>query len=240
MSASYLYNLCAAKWSFTLVDAVAIIFLIGYMIVCAKKGFVTCFFGLVSTTAAFIVAIALAKPILGWTNGLVGLQETIHGKFFDTFSKVEAFNKLLSSEGLESAMVEHDLPGILINLVMKSLDPNDLLEGTTLAVALSDTLSLALSILIAGAVVFILCKILFLILKSVLNGFVEKISVLGALNGVLGAAVGLVQGVLVICSIVAVVTLLPIEGLSDFISNCVVVKFLYENNIVIMLTSVFL
>jgi hypothetical protein len=109
-----------------------------------------------------------------------------------------------------------------------------------LAVALSDTLSLALSILIAGVAVFILCKILFLILKSVLNGFVEKISILGALNGVLGAAVGLVQGVLAICSIVAVVTLLPIEGLSDFISNCVVVKFLYENNIVIMLTSVFL
>lgn len=240
MSANYLYNVCAAKLAFNLVDAIAVIFLIGYMIVCAKKGFVTCFFGLISTTVALIVAVALAKPILGWTNGLFGLQETLQGKFFDTFSKVEAFNKLVSAEGLEAAMVEHDISGILINLVMKSLDPNDLLEGTTLAVALSETTAMALSVLIAGAAVFLLCKLVFLILKSVLNGIVEKMSVLGALNGVLGAAVGLVQGVLVICSIVAFVTLLPIDGLADFITNCTVVKFLYENNFVIMLTSVFL
>lgn len=240
MSALSLYNLCAAKWSYLIVDAIAVIFLLGYIIVCAKKGFVSCFFGLISTMVALIVALSLAKPVLNLTGGLFGLHGKLETTFIGTFEKVEAFNTGISPGSLEIALEEQNMPGILINLVVKWVNTSEIPEGTTLAMVLGQVTGKALSLLITAAALFILCKLIFLILKSVLNGIIENISLLGAVNGVLGAAIGLLQGALTVCTIIAFITLLPIKGLDEFISNCVVVKFLYEKNFIISLTGMFL
>lgn len=229
-----LQNVCAVKWSNYILDGVALLLILGYAIVCAKRGFVECFFSFVSMTVSIILAISFAKGLLSVTGGLFGLQEVLENSFTKSFSKVEGFTIVVSESGLESALEEQNMPAILINLAMKWFGSGaDFPEGTTVAMALAQVCARLLSLLIAGLAIFLVSFIVLLCLRKLLSAVINSISLLGFVNTILGAVVGILQSLLIIYSVLAIVALVPTAAVEGYLSNSLFLGLLYENNLLI-------
>ena len=132
-----LNTLLSAQASNWIIDVVVILFALIMFISCAKRGFIDCFVGAVSTIVALIVAISFAKIFVSMTDGLFGLADIIQGKLEESFAKVEGFTADVSSSGVEQALKEQNVSAILAGLVMRLIGKQDSIEaGTTLAMLL--------------------------------------------------------------------------------------------------------
>ena len=222
--------LCAADWTAYLLDVFVFIFLLGFAIVCARKGFVECFFGFVSTIVAMILAFTFAKFLYHWTDGLFGLGGFLEGKFTKVFSKVDGFDVDISSQGVQAALKEQDLPAILVTLVTSSFGKVDLPVGTTIGSMLGASVSKFAVTLLCGITVFIAAKLLIGLLKKILSSIISKITLLDKLDSLLGALVGVLEGVLVVCLLLSIVTMIPSQTLSNYLDNSLFVGALYNYN----------
>lgn len=235
-----LNGLCAVRWTNYLVDAVVLLFLAGYVIVCAKRGFVDCFFTFLSTTIAFIVAVMFAKAILSGTNGLFGLQGVMQNGFTRAFAKISGFDTPVSSEGMEGALADKNIPAIIASLAVKWFGKEDLAASVTLAQVFGGVTANLLCLLLVGVLIFIIVKLLLLFLRKLLNTIVEKISLLGGVNTVLGAIIGVLQGLLIVSVALSVLALIPIPAVTNYLLHCPILGWLYNNNPLVWLLGLFL
>ena len=212
-----------------IVDIVAVVVVMIFAINAAKKGFVDCLFSLISTVAAIVLAFVLAKPLLGWTGGLFGLQVTLQGALTETLSKINGFNFDISSAGIEAALLEVNLPAFLVDAV-KDVGNDQVPIGTTLAMIVGETAGDFVATLIAWVVLFFVTKLILKILQKIISSIVKKIPVVGAVNHLLGAVVGVLQGVLILCIIVAILAVVPIDGVGTFLSECTFIGWMYNSN----------
>lgn len=226
-----LQNLCSASWTNYVVDAVIVIILVLFVEVCAKRGFIDCFFRFVSTIGAFLGAIVLTKLFIEITGGLFGLQDVLTGTFESSFLKMEGFAIDISNEGLTAALAEKQLPSFLVNMLVENYGNPDVLPGTTLAFAAGQTLSRLAITLIAFLILFIALRLVLRLLRNILNGIAKKLTLIGAVNTLCGAAVGLVEGALVVCAILSLLSLVPSEVITTYISNSYIAGWLYNHNV---------
>ena len=230
---SALQSLCAVKWSNYILDGIALLFIIGYAIVCARKGFIECFFSFVTVYISIVLAFSFAKLALSVTNGWFGMQASLTKSFTKSFEDVEAFTMAVDKNGLEAALSQHDLPKFLVNLAVEWFGSETLPEGTTIAMVLGQVTARLLSLLISGAFVFVLSIVGLFFLKKILSAFIKTIKILGLVNGVLGACVGLFQSLLIISTILGVVALIPSATIEGYLTNSLFLGVLYENNLLI-------
>ena len=232
-------GLCAVKWSNYVVDGVVALFLLGYVIVCARRGFVSCLFGFVSTLLSLVVAITLAKLVLNVTGGLFGLQGSLETSLTASFSKKEGFDTVIPQSGVESALAQQNFSTTIASLVLKWFG-DGALAGTTLGAALGTVVAKLICLLIVGVVLFILCKLLLHLVNKLLQKLADRLCVLGAVNTILGAVIGLIQGTLIVSGVLAVLTLIPSQGIANFLSESLVVGFLYDHNPLVWFIGLFL
>lgn len=236
-----LHLLSAVQWTDYIADGIVALFALIMIFVCAKKGFIDCFFGLISTAAALILAIAFAKTIVNVTGGLFGLEELLKRKIEASLIKVNGFNVDISAVGVEAALKEQNVTGILASLVMKLIgQQNNLPEGTTIATLLSDKTSVLAVTLIAGIAIFIVAKLIMMLLKGLLNTIAEKIPLVKGVDTLLGAVVGVLQAALIVCGILAILTVFPNENIAAYLSKTLFVGKLYVHNPLVTILSTFI
>lgn len=234
-----LHALCAAHWSTYVIDIAVALGILIATFVCGKKGFISCLFGIVSTLVAFLLAISLANVFLNITGGLFGLQGVFEGSFEEFFLKLEGFDGDISESGVQAALETSNAPAILARLALKMSDGAEVPAGTTLAHLLGEATASLAATLISGALVFVLVKLGVFFLKKILNGIVEKINLLRSVNTLLGSLFGLLYSVLIVCVALAVFAVIPISGISAYLSQTVLVGFLYEKNLLVIMMSWF-
>ena len=217
-------------WAKQAVDALVIVVIVAFAIVAAKRGFIDCLFGLISTVAAIVVAFILMKPLLSWTEGLFGLQEWLENACVGGLDKIAGFDIDVSAAGIEEALAGKNLPQFLIDLIVETVGTQELAAGTTLAMLAGTTLGELAATLIAWLALFIIAKLIMKILKSIISSIVESIPIVGSINHVLGFVVGALQGLLIVCAVIAVLGVIPIEGVTVFLSDCAVTGWLYNNH----------
>ena len=223
--------LLATKASNWILDVIVILFALIMLISCAKRGFIDCFVGAVSTIVALIVAISFAKIFVSMTDGLFGLADIIQGKLEESFAKVEGFTADVSSSDVGQALKEQNVSAILAGLVMKLIGKQDSIEaGTTLAMLLGKATSGLAVNLISGVILFILTKIVIWFLGGILNMLAENIHLVNGVNILLGAIVGILESLLIVCAILAVLAIFPNEKIAAFLSETLFVGSLYVNN----------
>lgn len=211
------------------VDGIALVVVLVCAVASARKGFVRCLFGLLSTIAALVVAFLLMKTVVSATDGLFGLQGVIETAATNGLSKLTGFDVDISSAGLEASL-QGKLPSFLIALVAENFGSAELPLGTTAAMVVGETLgSLAVN-LIAWLALFILTKLVLRVVRNIVSSIVEKLPIVGALNSLLGLAVGVLQGVLIVSAVLAIVALIPAESVVGFFNECIFVKYLYNHN----------
>ena len=234
------YNLCGVKFTNYLADIIVVIFLIAFAVVCAKRGFVECFFGFVSTVAAILAAVLLAKTVLSITGGLFGFQKYLTKLFSSGFAKLDGFDADVSAQGVEAALADKNLPAILARLTLKWFGKSDVAAGTTLATMVGATTARLAALLFTGILIFVLCKLLFALAKKFLNALADRIFLLEAVNSVLGAAVGLLQGLLFVCLALSLLTLIPSQTVGNYLQNSILLKAVYNYNPLVTVLGWFL
>lgn len=233
--------ICAASWTGYIADAAVILFALLMIIICGKKGFIGCLLGMISTLIALIVAIFLAKPVLGLTDGLFGLQEKMSLSFTESFAKIKGFNLDISAVGVEGALEANDVAAVFAALIIKLVGKQEILApGTTLAGLLGNATSRLAATLITGVAVFILIKLVVFLLKGVLRSIVKKVKLVGSVDTLLGAAVGFVQAFLIVCGILAVLAVIPVESVSTYFNDTLFVGKIFAHNPLITILSWFL
>ncbi len=229
------------EWWNYIADAVVAIYLLVMIIVCAKKGFITCLLGTVSTLVALIIALSFANSVLEGTDGLFGLQNWFCKTFTESFAEIEGFDADVSAQGVEAALKEHNVSAILAGLVLKVAGKQETIEaGTTLAMLLGEATSSLAGTIVSALALFILIKLGVRILRGVLNAVVSKLVIIKGLNVLLGAAVGALQALILVCAILAILTVFPVVAVSEYLENSLFLGLLYENNPLVNLLGLFL
>ena len=219
-----------ATWVNYAVDALVIVVMVMFAASSAKKGFVECFFGFISTILAVIAAFTFMKGVLIWTEGLFGLQGVIEDAVVGGLGKIEGFGIDVSAAGIEAALADKNLPSFLIDAVVSSVGNQEVPLGTTLAMIVGGTIAEFMATLVSWFVVFLIVKLLLKLVRGILNSIVEALPIVGSLNHLLGFVVGGIKGLLIVCGVIAVLALIPIEGLNVFLSECTIVRWLYNSN----------
>ncbi len=234
------YSLCATGvWAY-IPDILAGVFALIMVFISARKGFIGCVLGIVSSIVAIILAISLSGVIVDATGGLFGLQESLSGVFEKAFASKEGFNVDVSSqEALVEALKSENVSAIIARLVLNT-NEQEFAAGTTLAMLVGDAMGSLAARLIAGIVLFILIKIVVRLLKNILSGVLEKAPLLGGVNRLLGGVFGLVYAWFVISALLAVLAILPMGGVTTFLESTAFVGWMYDHNILVIVLSWFL
>ncbi len=233
-----LYNLCAGT-SGIIVDVIVAVVMLGFVLGSAKKGFITCLFGFVSTLLALFIAVSLAKSVTELTGGFFGVQELLESKWVETFSKKSGFNIDISGQDLEGLLATQDLPAILVSSILKN-HTGTLAAGTTLAMVVGSTAAQLSATLITGIALFIVTKLLIKIVRRVFNQIAEKIKLLGAINKLLGAIVGFIKIVLIISLIVSILSIIPSSANMKLLTESAILSYLYNHNPLFVMIGWFL
>ena len=218
-----------AFWLHYTLDILALVVIFVCAVGGAKKGFVRCFFGLISTLAAIVLAFLFMKKMLDWTDGLFGLQGIMQRGCTNAFSKIKGFDMDISAEGVSDA-VSGKLPQFLANLITEAIGNNAYPEGTTLALVAGETVGRLGATVVSWLFVFLVVKLLFVLLRSILSKIVEKLPIIGRVNVILGGVVGFCKGLFLVCAVIAILALIPSAGITAFFNECLLVKALYNHN----------
>lgn len=223
-------TLLNASWACWVVDILAVIVIIGFAMLSAKRGFIDCLFGLITTIVAFLIAILLLRGVMRWTNGLFGLQGVLQDGCGNALGKIKALNIDVSNDGLQASMEAKNIPNFLAKFVIKSVGDSEIPAGTTLATILGAPLGKFATSLICFFALFLIAKILLSFLKRLLSSLVNKMPFVSSVNKLLGFLVGLLQGWLLISAVVSVLGVLPVGGINDFFSRCFFMRLTYHYN----------
>ena len=192
--------------------------------------FILLSFGLISTIVAVILAFSFMKPMISWTGGIFGLQDKIGNGCISMLTKIEGFNIDISAAGLETALADKNLPQFLVDAIVKNFGNADLPVGTTLALLVGSTLGGYAVNFLSWVLVFLLAKILLRLVKNVVSSIVENLPIVRSLNSFLGLFVGLLQGLLIVCGVIAIFSLLPSEYITEFFNETIFVRWIYNHN----------
>lgn len=196
-----------------IVDIIAIIVMLIAVFKDARAGFIRSIFGLIISVVSIVVAFLFADDVRGMTDGVFGLQTTIVNSLSSTFADWGlAFDA--SQEGIRNELMNvgffKTLP-FLVDVVIEQINTG-LPAGTMLNVHLGETVGILATNVVVGLVLYILCRLVLTIVEKLLTSLVENVTLLDALNTLLGAAVGLLKGAITVSLVCMLLSTVPIFG----------------------------
>lgn len=222
-------NALLSSFAIYAVDAIVAVVILVFAIVSARRGFVECFFGFISTIVAIVFAFLLMKTFVRVTGGIFGLQGVIENGCIKALSKIKGFDMDISSQGIAETL-SGKLPKFVINIVLENISNGDVPAGTTVAMSVASTVSGFAINLIAWLILFLVIKLLIKLIERFLTSIINKLPIVGSLNTILGFTVGILQGLLIISGVIAVIALFPSESTATFFNETILVGLLYNHN----------
>lgn len=210
-----------------IVDIIVVGILLYFVLSGAKKGFITCLFGFISTIAAGFLSFSFATLTAELTGGLFGLEGIMAGALTDAFSNLNGFNVIPDPNmTLMEQLQNGDMSQAIANMIAQNFE-GQIPEGYTLGMMAGETVAEFATILLAGVALFFVLRIVFTLLKGFFN-FIMRIGFLDGLNKLLGAVVGFIEGILLVSVAVAVMSLFP--NMMDFLSSSLILTAIYNSN----------
>ncbi|MBQ8658164.1 MAG: CvpA family protein [Clostridia bacterium] len=213
-----------------ILDVVAVVLLLFFTLGGAKKGFIGGLFGFLTTIIALVVAFSLADQFADLTGGLFGLEGVIDKAITNKLEDVAGFNIDISATGIKEALKEVSVPSFIADALVDEFASKSVPAGTTLAMVTGGKIASFAIGLIAGVVLFFLCKIILRILVKVLNGVISLIPIVGALNALLGAVLGFIKGGLLVCVVLAILSIFSSLGITELMDQTLFIGGLFHDN----------
>lgn len=191
---------------------------------------------LVSLVGAFLLTEKASVILKGSSLG-----DKIVAKITDWIAGFPTFNIPFdagnATEQLSTAISEMGLPKFIADIIAKGVDFSSVPTSFTLAEVLSPSISSVIITIVTFIGLFVVIFILFKILGHFLNKLFSG-KVLGFVNKILGAALGLVKATLIVCVLMLLLSTLSgmIPAVNDFVvadlsqNGLGIAKYLYESN----------
>ncbi len=211
-------------------DGLAAIVLLIFTLGGAKKGFVRSLFGFLTTIIAIVVAFSLADQFADLTGGLFGLEGVLEKSISNKLEDVAGFNIDISANGIKDALKGVSVPSFIADALVDEFASKSVKPGTTLAMVTGGKIASFAIGLIAGVVLFFLCKLILNILKNVLHSIISLIPIVGAINALLGAVLGFIKGGLFVCLILAILSVFSSAGITELMDQTLFVGGLFHDN----------
>lgn len=209
-------------------DLVLLAVLLFIMIYCCVRGFFKTVFRSLRLVFSVIIAYSLGKPVGAFLD-----RAFIHGWTYNgVYAKIQALYESVS-EALDVNKILSLFPNFLISDSVREQLKNSEESGEELVVAASESISSALShfisMVVAYILVFILAWILLWLITKLLGNVIHKIPVIGTIDHILGAALGLLIGWILMSMVCSLFRFFLSS--SEFYTNSYVLKFFAENPI---------
>ena len=224
-----------------LVDIVFLIGLAIWAIIDGKKGFITCFFSFVSAIVCTLTVLFLSAPLLNMTGGLFGLEGWLKEGMGNWLSTVRPFDLDISTDGWRATLDTMSLPDFLKDAVLEEIAAyvGEIPAGTLLGQYVGSAIASFLATVLCGAVLFVVVKLLMLLLRGILNKVAQKSNFIARINVLGGILAGTFKAIAVASIVLAVLSLIPVEWITTFFNNTLILKGMYNNNPILTVFSWF-
>lgn len=204
--------------------------IIGIIVVFLFIGFIKGFFsellGIVGSVLSIVLAAvfcnALADFLIDKTEIFDWLKNGIASVFPSDISSIEGLN----------------LPEFIVNLINSYLSSDD---GITLAEAISTTISKLIISFASFFIILLAVKLVVFILSKVLKALADSIKVIGVTNRLLGALLGIIKGLLIVCGALYLIEIIPFEflnGVRELADQSVLAQFFIKYNIYVLIFAI--
>lgn len=234
-----LHTLCVGFTDY-LADIIVLLVLTGCIFLCARRGFIDCFFEFVSTVAAFLTALLFTKAVVSLTGGLFGLQDLMSGSLEKSFLNIKAFQTDISNEGMEAALRANNIPTFLVRLIVNAFADETLPVGTTIATLAGGAVARLATMLIVFASLYALARVALFFMRKILTDLAKKITLVHKVNTVLGGVAGFIEGLLILYAVLSLLSLIPSENIMSYMDNSILLGFLYNHNLLNILLGLFI
>lgn len=236
-------------------DIVSIVFLIiiaVFIIVGLIKGFARSIIDFVGEILVLVGAAFLTKPASSFINNIEFVLERKN----DVYNYLINFNPLFgevfskdNKEGIKTALSQLNIPEILNSFLTDQIIPYMPDDGIVLADVLSSTLISVLVTVISFVALYIVLRIIFMVIKVLSKKIIDSIKPIKNMDRVLGGILGLIVGVIavnILCLLITVKLSIPmLEGFNLFLidqmqlntDNFTLSKFIYENNLILLIIT---
>lgn len=209
------------------------------------RGFVKQIMSAASWLVSLVAASFLTKPVSPYVaSSAIGTAVT--GKVTAWITDLATFNLPFdpanSTEQLSEAITGMGLPKFIADIIAQNIDLAAVPASISLADVLVPTISKVLITIATFLILFISAFILFKIIGSLLNKLFSG-KILGFVNKIFGAVLGLAKGALIVCVIMLLMSTVAgtIPAINDFlaadfeIGGIGIGEYIYENNPLIQL-----
>lgn len=223
---------------FNIIDLIGIIIILIYAYLAFKKGFVKTFFEFISTFVAIALAFALCNTGVEVIKQNTGIDEWVENTLTDSL-KIEQKDEISGDFVEENKEDSNVLANVFENLPenIKSMVGFEEYKENTKKTIVTSATEIILKIL-AWIIIYIIVRLLLALICLICNG-IMNIAFLKKINNLAGLILGVILGLLRIYIILAVisflVTIVPLEVVTEYIKNSMIISLMYENNILISL-----
>lgn len=223
-------------------DAVLVLIVLVCIVRSAKKGFLASISNVLTLILIAVMFTSMQPTVLEYLQGSAlgeNIRQTVAKNVLKSYEKEQLPEDTDTTDTETSIMIcdSLGLPGFMSSGIKDSLKQMSEIKNNVMEV-ISDAISLTMMKVISVILLFILVRIIvFLVIKLLeslfaLPGLKTINSTMGALIGILNAALA----VYIICGAVSLFT--PTDKLpavSETVSNTYIVKYFYDNNILMSL-----
>ena len=215
------------KSAYALDLGVVLVFLI-FALVGAKKGAIRAIIGLLATGGSLVVAFIYADEFAAVLDG--SLTKWVAHLLENAFVKLKGFDLDVSAAGLKESLSQVSLPSFVKDFIVEKFGNEELEVGTTLAMLAGEAVAGLVVKVAAWFILFLGAKLVLAIVASILSCIADRIVFVNALNVFIGAFIGIFKAFVLVCVALAIVSIIPSSGITNFCDQTLFVKFLYHDN----------
>lgn len=220
-----MYNLLAADLS-AIVDIVALVFVLVFALWGVIRGFTKTFFSVFGTIIGLLLAILLCSSVANFLQEkyqtITKVGDSLAGILTDIFGD-KLMNTTLSQATTEY-LEEQGVGSLIISIILSSKNESSIPMDTTLNQIICPAFAYYVVAILATVALFIIFKIIFFLIGALVKSWYKN-KIVARFDRLLGFALGLVHGVVVLELLIMIISILPISFIQDVYAAIQMSKF---------------
>lgn len=228
-------NLLLINKTGAIIDCVALLILIITVTISARNGFVKTFFSVFGGVVSFVIAILLCSTVARAMEDKFGIITSVSAWLEGVLNNVfghDLMNTTLQQAN-ERSLAEAGLTKWILEIVLSFKDAEGISPDVTLNKIISPVFSYYIVAGLSVIVLYIIFKIIFYLFGEIIKKM-HKFAPVRAVDGLLGAVLGIIRGIGIIYSILMFISILPfgfVQNISQEINNTVITAFFSKINV---------
>lgn len=238
---------------FTILDGFLIVFVLIFVLIGAKRGFIGSVVKFFSGVVRLLLSILLAKPVATLVSKITTIDEHLFDKYSLSASKIsDKFNVNLVgmdsdslndfvADALHDAKIPKLFRGLFQNIFSINIETVNSSQSVTLADMMGVAIANMIMIVVSFIVVFVLLFLLGFLIKRWSISMSNSTTLFARTNRCMGAVLGLVQTIVIVMLVLFVFVFIEkfgwLDGIVNYIDNSFIVGSLYDFARIIIDTS---